>query len=147
MISQTEQIPGMLAWSPDGQWVAYAAVDAGQVNPDTAYQATWDNPAVAGRRIYLMTPGNGRHVRVNDGETFQDAPLWSEDGATLYYVERQGQELVLMAFDVKTGQAQPVPGARQALPEAAGYYGQLDVDALLARRPAPTATPTPGRCG
>jgi Tol biopolymer transport system component len=137
----------MVAWSPDGQWVAYAAVESGLVNPDTAFQAAWDNPAVAGRRIYLMSPGNGAHTPLNGGDAFQDAPLWSEDGATLYYVQRQDQYLVLMAFDLKSSQAQAVAGAFEALPETAGSFGQLDAAALLSRRPAPGATPTPGTCG
>jgi hypothetical protein len=127
--------------------VAYAAVEAGQVDPDMAYRAAWDNPAVAGRRVYLMSPGNGEHTLLNAGDAFQDAPLWSEDAATLYYVQRQDQYLLLMAFDMRSAQALPVPGAYEVLPETAGSFGQLDLEPLLSRRPAPGATPTPGNCG
>jgi sugar lactone lactonase YvrE len=147
LVSQSEQIPGVVDWSPNGQWVAYAAVEAGQVNPDLAYRAAWDNPAVAGRRVYLMNPGNGVHTLLNAGDAFQDAPLWSDDAATLYYVQRQDQYLLLMAFDMSSAQAQPVPGAYEVLPETAGSFGQLDVEPLLSRRPAPGAARAPAGGG
>lgn len=134
-ISQTEQIPGIVAWSPRGDLIAYAAVPSGQTGDEWADLMTFDNPAIAGRRIYLLDPTTGQSRRLNTGETFQDAPLWSDDGITLYYVERQGNHLILMAADPASGQSQAVPGASLALPEWVGYYGQSDLDALLALRP------------
>jgi hypothetical protein len=143
IISNTEQIPGIVAWSPRGDVIAYAAVSAVQTDDQLADLMTWDNPAIAGRRIYLLDPDAGKQGRLNTTESFQDAPLWSEDGLTLYYVERQGDNLVVMAADPTTGQAKPVEGARESLPEFVGYYGQSDLDALLALRPGSTVTPTP----
>ncbi|GIK40184.1 MAG: hypothetical protein BroJett011_40170 [Chloroflexota bacterium] len=144
-ISQTEQIPGIVAWSPKGNWIAYAAVPASQTSPEWADLMTFDNPAIAGRRIYLLDPTTGQTHRLNTGETFQDAPLWSDDGTVLYYVERQGSHLILMAADPASGQSQAVPGASLALPELVGYYGQSDLDALLALRPGGglSAAPAP----
>lgn len=145
VISQTAQIPGIVAWSPKGDLIAYAAVPASVKADESAPSASFDNPLIAGRRIYLLDPTTGQSHRLNTGETFQDAPLWSDDGATLYYVERQGNQLVLMAADPANGQSQAVPGASMALPDYVGYYGQSDLDALLALRPggglsaAPTA--------
>ena len=123
VISSSEQIPGIVAWSPRGDVVAYAAGSAVQTGEAFADVSTWDNPAIAGRRVYLLDPDAGKHGRLNDSESFQDAPLWSQDGLTLYYVERQGDSLVLMAADPYTGQAKPVEGAQQPLPEHVGYYG------------------------
>jgi dipeptidyl aminopeptidase/acylaminoacyl peptidase len=140
-VSATEQIPGIVAWSPRGDWVAYAAVPAEETGPELADWMSWDSPAIAGRRIYLLDPATGEHYRLDGGDAFQDAPLWSDDGAVLYYAERQGDELVLMAAELATGRSEPVPGARQPLPEVAGYYGQSNLDALLALRPGGTATP------
>lgn len=143
VISSSEQIPGSVAWSPRDDVIAYAAVPAEQASVELADLMTWDNPAIAGRRIYLLDPTTAQHGRLNSTETFQDAPLWSDDGLTLYYVERQANDLVLMAAEPATGAAAPVPGARLPLPEYVGYYGQFDPADLLAERPVGNAA-TPG---
>ena len=140
-VDVTEQIPGIVAWSPRGDWVAYAAVPSEETGSDLADWMSWDNPAIAGRRIYLLDPATGEHYRLNDADAFQDAPLWSDDGAVLYYAERQDDALVLMAAELGTGRSQLVPGATIPLPEVAGYYGQSDLDALLALRPGGQAAP------
>jgi len=130
VVSKTEQIPGIVDWSPRGNLIAYAAVPAAD-----AGQAAWmafENPAIAGRRVYLLDPTTGRHWRLNDIGTFQDAPTWSDDGAILYYVQREPDTMALMAADPVTGQAQVVEGSRRPAPGAVGYYGQSDWDDLLA---------------
>lgn len=152
VISQTEQIPGIVAWSPQGNLIAYAAVPAGQTGQEWADLMTWDNPAIAGRRIYLLDPATGQSRRLNQVDSFQDAPVWSNDGAVLYYAEQNGEELQLMAADPTSGLADPVEGAAIPLPEVAGYYGQWQYDFLLEQRPggqlplevAPQAQATPG---
>jgi hypothetical protein len=88
----------------------------------------------------LPLPGDGstcwtRHWRLNDAETFQDAPTWSDDGAILYYVQREGDTIALLAADPATGQAQVVEGSRRPAPGAVGYYGQSDWDDLVAYCP------------
>lgn len=139
VISQTEQIPGIVAWSPKGDVIAYAAVPAAQTGQDWADLMTFDNPAIAGRRIYLLDPLTGQSHRLNQAAAYQDAPLWSDDGAKLYYVQRQGDVVQLMVFEPATGKAEPVPGVNQPIdlnrndPQV-GYYGQADWDALLAQR-------------
>ncbi len=148
VVSSSEQIPGIVAWSPTGDVIAYAAVSAVQSGDEMADLMTWDNPAIAGRRIYLLDPATGKHGRLNDNDSFQDAPIWSQDGQTLYYVERQGDSLVVMAADPTTGLTAPVEGAQEPLPEYVGYYGQSNLDELLALRPAGplpavTAVPSP----
>lgn len=155
VISQTEQIPGIVAWSPKGDLIAYAAVSATVTAGDSAHIASFDNPLIAGRRVYVLDPATGQSHRLNQGKTFQDAPLWSDDGSVLYYAERVGSFIQLMAADPTTGQAQAVPGTAIPLPDYVGYYGQSDLEELLARRPGgelaatpapakqPTATPPP----
>lgn len=150
LIEPVDQVPGPVAWSPTGQWLAYAAVDAAQVDPDRAHDSGWDNPGIAGRRVYLLQPDSGLRLRVDAAESFQDGPHWSADGATLTFVERQGDGLALMAYTLATASTAPMPVALQPLPETAGYFGQLPLDALLAFWPIesrPTPTPPPQRCG
>ncbi len=141
VVSKTEQIPGIVAWSPQGDLIAYAAVPADQTGPEWADWMVFENLAIAGRRVYLLDPATGRHWRLNDTDTFQDASTWSDDGEVLYYVQREGDTMVLMAADPGTGQAQVVEGSRWPAPGAVGYYGQSEWDYLLAYRPeAPRAT-------
>ena len=144
VVSQTEQIPGIVAWSPQGDLIAYAAVPAAETGPDLADWMSFENPAIAGRRVYLLDPATGRHWRLNDTDAFQDAPTWSDDGAILYYVQRKGDTMALMAADPNTGQAQVIEGSHRPAPRAVGYYGQSDWDDLLAHRPkAPRAAVPP----
>lgn len=139
VISQTEQIPGVVAWSPKGDVIAYAAVPTDQTGQAWADLMTFDNPAIAGRRIYLLDPLTGQSHRLNQAAAYQDAPLWSDDGAKLYYVQRQGDVIQLMVSEPATGKTEPVPGVNQPIdlngndPQV-GYYGQADWDALLAQR-------------
>jgi Tol biopolymer transport system component len=141
VISETEQVPGIVAWSPQGELIAYAAVPAGQTGQEWADLMTFENPAIAGRRIYLLDPVTGQYRRLNEIESYQDAPVWSSDGSQLFYVQRNGAELQLMAADPQTGQAEAIPDARQPVelndpyqPEV-GYYGQFGRDELLAAIP------------
>jgi Tol biopolymer transport system component len=141
VVSMTQQIPGVVAWSPRGDTIAYAAVPADQSGDEWADLMTFDNPAIAGRRVYLLDPVTGQYKRLNDADTFQDAPAWSEDGQILYYVQREEDTLVLMAADPDTGQAQPIEESRRPAPRAVGYYGQSDWSDLLAFRPGAPVEP------
>jgi Tol biopolymer transport system component len=150
LIEPADQVPGAVAWSPTGEWLAYAAVDAAQVDLEQAHNADWDNPGIAGRRIYLLQPDSGLRLRVSGADAFQDGPHWSADGATLYFIEREGDVLILMAYSMATANTAPLPVAPQPLPETPGYYGQLPLDALLVYWPVesrPTPTPAPPRGG
>jgi len=144
VISETKQIPGVVAWSPQGDLIAYAAVPAQETGEEWADLMTFDNPAIAGRRIYLLSPTTGEARRLNRTEAFQDGPVWSEDGQTLYYAERQNEQLQLMANEVATGETEPVAGAAIPLPEFVGYYGQWEQDTLLAQRPGGELAAEPG---
>ncbi|MEW5960817.1 MAG: hypothetical protein AB1801_24090, partial [Chloroflexota bacterium] len=143
VISQSEQIPGAVAWSPRGDLIAYAAVPAGQTGPEWADWMTFDNPAIAGRRLYLLDPVTGHYRRLNKVEAYQDAPVWSNDGRRLYYVQRNGEALDLMVAEPASDQARPVPGARQPLDlkdpmrPNVGYYGQFGREELLEQIPEP----------
>lgn len=133
VISESEQIPGIVAWSPTGNLIAYAAILRSEaVNPDWM---AFENPAILARRVYLLDSKTGKHWRLNDANAFQDAPVWSKDGKTLYYVQRESNDMVLMTADPTTGRAQPVQGARQPAPSGVGYYGQSNWDDLLEYRP------------
>ncbi len=144
VISETRQVPGIVAWSPRGDLIAYAAVPADQTGTEWADWMVFENQAIAGRRVYLLDPATLEHRPVNQADVFQDAPVWSEDGKILYYVQRDGDTMVLMAADPYTGEADPIEESRRPAPRAVGYYGQSDWSDLLAYRPgAPRAEVPP----
>jgi hypothetical protein len=143
VISKTEAIPGIVAWSPRGDWIAYAAVSALDSNSGEADYMGFDNPAILKRHVYLLNPKTHEHHRLNQVDAFQDAPVWSDDGATLYHVQREGNDMVLMAANPSTGQAQVIAGSRRPAPKGVGYYGQSNWDDLLAYRFAASSAPIP----
>jgi Tol biopolymer transport system component len=130
-VTAQEQVPGAVAWSPDGRWIAYAAVPAEDTGPEWADWMGWDNPAIAGRRIYLLDPATGEIQRLNDIRAFQDAPAWGKTGSELFYVQAEGSALILMKADMFTRASSPVQGCQMERPEAAGYYGQPEWATLL----------------
>lgn len=139
LISRTEQIPGIVSWSPrspQGDWLAYAAIPAALSHEDAADWLAFENPAIAGRRIHLLNPTIGQHRRLNHQAAYQDAPVWNSDGSALYYVERDGDQLKLRQLNLHTGEDRAMPDAVQPLdwaesPRAnVGYYGQFDREAL-----------------
>jgi hypothetical protein len=142
VISATEQVPGIVAWSPSsarGDRIAYAAVPAEKTGKEHASLMTFENPAIAARRIYLLDPASGEYRRLNDVDGYQDAPVWSHDGEQLYYVQRdrETETLVLMVADPETGEAQPIEASRRPAPPdtRVGYYGQAAWDDVLGYLP------------
>ncbi len=128
---QEKLVPGAVAWSPQGGPIAFAAVEASKTGPDWADWMGWDNPAIQARRIYLIDPHSGEYHRLNATEAYQDAPAWSADGKTLYFVQMEGSQASVMSADPASGAAQALPGCQAPLPSAAGYYGQVDWSSLL----------------
>lgn len=136
LVARSEFIPGAVSWSPAGDLIAFAAVRESQTGKEWADWMSWDNPAIRARRIYLLDPNTGEYRRLNTSETYQDAPRWGTDGRTLYYIQIEGDQAVLMAADPASGEAQPLPDCQSPLPSQAGYYGQLDWSDFFARCPA-----------
>lgn len=134
-ISMTAQVPGLVAWSPQGDAIAYAAIPAEKTGPEWEGWMSIENPAISGRRIYLLDVDSGDYERLNDVEGFQDAPVWQTDGKELYYVQGDGETLSLVHFDVATGVTAIITDSTRPMPQAVGYYGQSDWADLLAYRP------------
>lgn len=139
VVSKTEQIPGIVAWSPTGDVIAYAAVPAERTGEDFFGTMTFENPAITARRIYLLDPETGDYRRLNDHDGYQDMPTWSDDGAVLYYVRRdpESETLVLVAADPETGEAEPIEASRRRAraDTRVGWYGQADWDEMLEYAP------------
>lgn len=131
VVSQTDRIPGQVTWSPQGDVIAYAASPA-EFSDQYEGGLTFDNPGLAWRRVWLLDPATGQSERLNEVDAFQDAPRWSDDGQTLFYVQRDGEEMALMATALADGQTEII--TRQRAPSMVGYYGLESWESLLAHR-------------
>jgi hypothetical protein len=130
LVPESDLVPGQVAWSPVGEAVAFAAVEASQTGDEWADWMSWENPAILARRIYLLDPQTREYQRLNADESYQDAPRWSADGKMLYYVQADGGQAELMQADPATGVARSLPDCQMPLPEVAGFYGQVDWTSL-----------------
>lgn len=135
LIPKEKLIPGAVAWSPAGEPIAVAAVEAGQTGPDFADYMAWDNPAIAARRVYLVDSTTGEYRRLTQSEAYEDAPRWSQDGKQLLFVQANGSQARLMKMELETGLIEAVEGCEAPMPPDAGYYGQVDWSGLYANCP------------
>ena len=131
VVSDTEQIPGIVAWSPNGDQIAYAAVPTAETSEQNADWTSFDNPAIANRRIYLLDSRTGKHERLNNADIFQDAPIWKADGSQLYYVQRNGDQAVVLAAALAMKQFKSLSAVGQPLSAITFYYGQFEWANLL----------------
>jgi Tol biopolymer transport system component len=130
VIKEDRQVPGIVNWSPNGDWIAYAAISS---HPETDNGwMTFANPAISSRRICLFNSKTGQHQRLNRVESYQDAPCWGERRDELFYVELHDNRIALMVTNLTTGITATV--TEVGAPEDVGYYGQADWDDLLRRR-------------
>ena len=95
--------------SPDGRWVAYSAIEAGESN------------------VYLTAfPEPGARLRVSPGGGAD--PQWRADGKELYYVAQGG---ALMAVGMDTDAANPI-GRSERLFERAFHGASLNFGSVYA---------------
>ncbi len=79
-------------WSPDGQWIAFAAYDAPKQQ--------------GGEELYLLKVEDGS-VRRLTSNTYRDAyPNWSPDGAKLVFTSAVGSYNELYVMNVASGERQ-----------------------------------------
>lgn len=132
LIPKEVLVPGAVDWSPDGKWIAVAAVEGSKTGPEYADYMGWDNPAIAARRMYLVDPMTGDFQRLTQSEAYEDAPRWSEDGKQLFFVQAEGTRARVIAATVETGVINALEDCEMPLLPDAGYYGQVDWSALYA---------------
>lgn len=84
-------------FSPDGEWIAFVAVNPSSKNRDNTINA--------------VRKTGGPWIRITDGKQWDDKPRWSPDGRTIYFVsERKGFFNVWgIHFDPKLGRPQGEP--------------------------------------
>ena len=129
VIKERRQVPGIVSWSPHGDWIAYAANSPRKADDGSMRLS---NPAIADRRIYLLNPKTGQHHRLNRVESYQDAPRWGGSEDELFYVERHADRVSLMVANPAAGIGKMAANA-DAPADHVGYYGQADWDELLGR--------------
>jgi len=73
------------AWSPDGQWIAFAAGDAPQMS------------------VYVVASAGGSPRAVARGSAYAFTPSWSPDGQWLYFSSDQGGQMNLWKARLENG--------------------------------------------
>jgi TolB protein len=91
------------AWSPDGQWLAYAAREGDQT------------------QIWVMHPdGTGRQQIVGDGRN--RGPAWSPDGTQIAFARQQGAGFGLYFVDLEANGG----GFNAGKPQRIGEFADVD---------------------
>ncbi len=80
-----QEEPYGCSWSPNGKWIAFAAGNAGFLS----LNASFGNAAPSS--LYLVPADGGVARAVTDAKSMHEAPEWSRDGSTLFFVsDRDG---------------------------------------------------------
>jgi TolB protein len=91
------------AWSPDGQWIAYAAREGNQTH------------------LWVVHPdGTGRQRLVGDGRN--RGPAWSPDGAQIAFARQQDAGFGLFFIDLEANGA----GFSASKPQRIGEFADVD---------------------
>lgn len=91
------------AWSPDGQWIAYAARDGNQT------------------KLWIIRPdGTGRQQLVADGRN--RGPVWSPDGAQIAFARQQASGFGLYFIDLEA----TATGFNASKPQRLGEFADVD---------------------
>jgi TolB protein len=91
------------AWSPDGQWIAYAAREGNQT------------------QLWVIRPdGTGRQQIVGDGRN--RGPAWSPDGTQIAFARQQGSGFGLAFVDLEAAGG----GFRASRPQRIGEFADMD---------------------
>ncbi|HSN93710.1 MAG TPA: hypothetical protein VLR89_01460 [Anaerolineaceae bacterium] len=101
IVSQPQTRVGYVFWSPDGQWLAYQAIefDSSNVMSDGQY--------VIERRVMLVRPDGSDLTRVA-GES-ANLVGWSPDGSHLLYWQYRSEPPIFTVYEIKTGLKQALP--------------------------------------
>jgi len=142
-LSATEPV-----WSPDGVWLAFAAVPTG-ASADTSLR---------GRAIYLYAPGTRELRQLTAPDDAMDGwPRWSAGGTQLLYARVSGEMTEVRVITVAGGEETvlltglPAPDCSQGScrwERLLAYYPALLPEKAIAPAtptptPSPTATPRP----
>ena len=126
-LMEEEEIAFAPSWSPDGQYLAFAAVPA---SPPVAGDGEMLERQLEGRAIYLLDPKTGERRAVTEpGEAIDGWPRWTGDGQHLLYTRQQaGQTDVRVA--ALTGATDEL--LLTGLPDPFCYYGGCGWGRVLA---------------
>jgi WD40 repeat protein len=112
------------AWSPDGRYVAYAAM------PEASNVADGEplHQALMGRKLWLYDKQTGQSSQITYDPAYRDEyPLWSADGETLVFVRMdENDQVSLWSLDIHNGELSPLlDGLSTGGQGWFGYYGHI----------------------
>jgi serine/threonine protein kinase len=100
------------SWSPNGRFIAYWGM---------ASQAAL---VVRSRDLWVISVDGGAPWTVTHDEAVDWCPLWSPDGAFLYFVSNRGGTMNIWRLPMNTETGRPT-GPPQAVTTSAAYVGQI----------------------
>ncbi len=83
-------------YSPDGRWILFQAVDT---------------TIVGVSKIGVVPATGGQWTRIAEGKYFDDKPVWSQDGKTIYFLSNRGgfPNVWGVSYDPSQGRATSAP--------------------------------------
>ena len=86
-------------FSPDGQWIVFEGVR--------------EKPSGTESALYVMRSTVGPWIQITDGKNWDDKPVWSPDGKSIYFVSGRGGFFNVwgVRFDPEKGKTQGAPFA------------------------------------
>jgi Tol biopolymer transport system component/predicted Ser/Thr protein kinase len=81
-------------FSPDGRWIVF--------------QTTRTLPTGEEGTIYVTAAAGGPWTRITNGKQFDDKPLWSRDGKTIYFLSRRGGFFNVWGMRFDQSQGKPI---------------------------------------
>ncbi len=84
-------------FSPDGHWIVFEAARA----QPTGWEST----------IYAIAAAGGPWIRITDGKQWDDKPVWSRDGRSIYFVSRRRGFFNVRGIRFDPSKGQPVGDA------------------------------------
>jgi len=145
-LSASGQAVSSPAWSPDGRYLAYAAMPEPADTDAPAVGGQIGNEALNRRRIWIVSAsGEDRRPLTNDATYRDEHPLWSADGEHLLFARIRGQEtsLWLVGRD-----GEELFSAAEGLGPSEGYqgyHGLIDWGELFDWWQGPGNSPPPAR--
>ena len=71
------------SWSPDGRWIACVSLNPGSVRPGSQFGN------LAPSEIILVPAAGGEPVRLVEPRAFNQSPIWSPDGRSLFFLSNR----------------------------------------------------------
>jgi Tol biopolymer transport system component/serine/threonine protein kinase len=78
-----------LAWSPDGEWIAFVSGNPAFVSGESPWGSTTNLGNIAPSSIWVVRVRGGAPVQVTDAQSLNTSPVWLPEGRSLLFVSNR----------------------------------------------------------